>query len=97
MRDENRADVEIATADEEDASRDVGELLGAAREKLTNDSATPSNAAKIFISRFTYAIAVRSNFTICLENKAICEREFFVELSGIEPLTSCMPCRRSPS
>ncbi len=25
------------------------------------------------------------------------QRECLVELSGIEPLTSCMPCKRSPS
>ena len=26
-----------------------------------------------------------------------CPSKFLVEVSGIEPLTSCMPCKRSPS
>jgi hypothetical protein len=29
-----------------------------------------------------------------LDCKLLC---FVVEISGIEPLTSCMPCKRSPS
>ena len=37
------------------------------------------------------------NYFLCvLAEPKLAERRL-VELSGIEPLTSCMPCKRSPS
>jgi hypothetical protein len=45
-----------------------------------------------------FAFYVREGDSVKKIADVICDRrKIEVELSGIEPLTSCMPCRRSPS
>ncbi|CDH06504.1 hypothetical protein XBO1_2310003 [Xenorhabdus bovienii str. oregonense] len=56
-----------------------------AMQALSQLSYSPTNVVQVLNSKY------RLSFFITKKDK------YLVELSGIEPLTSCMPCKRSPS
>ena len=60
-------------------------------------SLIPSNAWVLAMGTFL-GTQVDSHTKHLIEHiKEFSSKENLVELSGIEPLTSCMPCKRSPS